>query len=66
MLAQRFRIHDDPAVTGDLFFYPVGNTSFDIPDATPSNESSLMNLVTDAERYAELYRMYCTRAGEVR
>ncbi|MFO0725120.1 MAG: 5'-nucleotidase C-terminal domain-containing protein [Myxococcota bacterium] len=51
--AQRFRIHDDPAVTGDLFFYPVGNTSFDIPDATPSNESSLMNLVTDAERYAE-------------
>ncbi len=34
----------------DLFFYRLGHTSFDIPEAPPSRESNLLNLVTDAER----------------
>jgi 2',3'-cyclic-nucleotide 2'-phosphodiesterase (5'-nucleotidase family) len=43
-------IRDDPQVVGDLFFYILGMTTFDVPDKPASNEGNLINLVTDAAR----------------
>ena len=43
-------VQDDPTTTGDLFFARVGRTNFNIPDAPSSNESNLINLVTDSAR----------------
>jgi 2',3'-cyclic-nucleotide 2'-phosphodiesterase (5'-nucleotidase family) len=45
-------LYQGPGMRGALFFYPLGNTSFDV-DAPPlQNESNLLDLVTDAERDA--------------
>jgi 2',3'-cyclic-nucleotide 2'-phosphodiesterase (5'-nucleotidase family) len=38
--------------TGTLFFHQIGRTAFDVPTPASTHESNLMNLVTDAERYA--------------
>lgn len=44
-------IRNNPAERGDLFFYRLGTTSFDLPSAEASHESNLMNLVTDSARW---------------
>lgn len=46
-----FSIKNDRLVRGDLFFYHLGRTDFDVPRPTPFHESNLMNLATDAARY---------------
>ncbi len=45
-------IRDDPAVMGDLFFYILGQATFDVGDVIPNHESNIVNLVADAERWA--------------
>jgi 2',3'-cyclic-nucleotide 2'-phosphodiesterase (5'-nucleotidase family) len=45
-------IRDNPAMMGDLFFYDLGATAFDIGETTPNNESNLANLVADSARWA--------------
>ncbi len=35
---------------GDLFFHPLGSTTFDVSGRQISNESNIMNLVADANR----------------
>jgi 2',3'-cyclic-nucleotide 2'-phosphodiesterase (5'-nucleotidase family) len=42
-------VRDQPAPY-DLFFYRLGQTTFDLPEPRPSSESNLLDLVTDAER----------------
>lgn len=37
----------------DLFFYRLGTTTFDVPKPVRNHESNLMNLVTDAMRFAQ-------------
>lgn len=46
-----FPVKNDVGVPGDLFYYIMGSTSFDLPKPVPHRESNLMNLATDAARY---------------
>jgi 2',3'-cyclic-nucleotide 2'-phosphodiesterase (5'-nucleotidase family) len=39
---------DDPEVTGDLYFRPVGSTDFDVDGSARSKETNILNLSTDA------------------
>ena len=41
-------ITDDSGEVGDLYFRPLGQTSFDIDGSTPSAETNMLNLSTDA------------------
>ena len=44
-------VSDNPSETGDLFFYRLANSDFDIKGEKPFRETPLMHLVTDAPRY---------------
>lgn len=46
------RVKDDPAVVGDVYFFPIAETAFDLPRERASNESNLLNLLGDAERWS--------------
>lgn len=46
-----FPILNDGGVRGDLWFYGMGQSDFDVGATASSNESNLGNLVTDAERW---------------
>ena len=46
-------VRNDPAVSGDSFFHKIGETTFDVGEVEPNNESNLLNLVADAERAAQ-------------
>jgi len=41
-------IGDNPSVVGDLYFFPVGHTAFDVTGATLPAETNALNLDTDA------------------
>lgn len=41
-------IVDNPAVAGDLYFYPLGTTAFDVTGAVLPRETNALNLDTDA------------------
>lgn len=43
-------LHQPTTPQGELFFYPLGHTSFDVGETAANNESNLMNLVADANR----------------
>lgn len=46
------RIIDDPDRDGDLYFYPIAETGFDLSRPSESAESNLLDLVADAQRWA--------------
>lgn len=46
-----FPVRNNASVRGDLWFYSMGSTDFDVGATAVSNESNLGNLVTDAERW---------------
>lgn len=41
-------VGDNPLVVGDLYFYPLGTTTFDVTGATLPGETNALNLDTDA------------------
>jgi 2',3'-cyclic-nucleotide 2'-phosphodiesterase (5'-nucleotidase family) len=43
-------LHTPATPQGDLFFYTLGTTEFDVGETISSNESNLTNLVADANR----------------
>ena len=45
-------VHDDPNVSGDLYFRTEGKTAFDIPGGIPYKESQGQILAADAELWA--------------
>jgi 2',3'-cyclic-nucleotide 2'-phosphodiesterase (5'-nucleotidase family) len=49
---QGYPIRHMAGALGDLFFYTLGRTTYDLPSPTLSHESNIMNLVTDAERWS--------------
>jgi 2',3'-cyclic-nucleotide 2'-phosphodiesterase (5'-nucleotidase family) len=46
------RDNPDPNMIGDLFFYILGQATFDVGETIAYNESNLANLVADSARFA--------------
>lgn len=46
------RVIDDPEVLGDLYFFEVGRSDFDLPRTRESRESNLIDFVADAQRWS--------------